>query len=207
MKKQLLLATICLVASLNARATLFNSGSSIGTIPDGNLAGVTFSGTASDFTAGWTVSQLTVGLDISGGIDGNLFAYLVAPNGTTVQLLDRPGVTGGNSFGNMISGMTITLADGGQTINASSDLFNTSVNYAPVAALSGFNGVVANGTWQLFFADQVTGGGTDTLNSWSLDITAVPEPVNVALGIFGVCVLVACGIRFWRRRQNRVQAG
>ena len=34
-----------------------------------------------------------------------------------------------------------------------------------------------------------------TLVSWSLDITAVPEPVNVALGILGGVCLVGLGVR------------
>jgi hypothetical protein len=36
----------------------------------------------------------------------------------------------------------------------------------------------------LFIAD-LSGGSVSMLNSFSLDITAVSEPVNVALGIFG----------------------
>ncbi len=49
---------------------------------------------------------------------------------------------------------------------------------------SKFGGDDPSGTWTLFFAD-VSSGGNATLDSWSLGITAVPEPVNVALGIFG----------------------
>jgi hypothetical protein len=44
------------------------------------------------------------------------------------------------------------------------------------------------------------GSGPSTLVSWSLDITAVPEPVNVALGIFAG-VLVVGGVA--RTRQVR----
>jgi hypothetical protein len=43
---------------------------------------------------------------------------------------------------------------------------------------------------------------TTTLNGWSLDITAVPEPVNVALGIFaglaGVVGLARLAVRKWQ---------
>ena len=41
----------------------------------------------------------------------------------------------------------------------------------------------SNGTWTLFLAD-LSAGAQSQLVSWELDITAVPEPVNVALGIF-----------------------
>jgi hypothetical protein len=51
--------------------------------------------------------------------------------------------------------------------------------------LASFNGMDPNGTWTLFFAD-LSAGNTSTLNGWSLDVTAVPEPVNVAMAILGV---------------------
>jgi len=38
-----------------------------------------------------------------------------------------------------------------------------------------------------------------TLNGWSLDITAVPEPVNVALVVFAVVLVSAGGIRRYSR--------
>jgi hypothetical protein len=50
-----------------------------------------------------------------------------------------------------------------------------------------------NGVWTLFFADVSGGGGTSQVNSWSLDLTAVPEPVNVALGVFGA-VFISFGL-------------
>jgi hypothetical protein len=48
----------------------------------------------------------------------------------------------------------------------------------------------------------VQGGGTATLNSWSLDITAVPEPVNVALGCFAGLFLVVSLVRSQRVRKR-----
>jgi hypothetical protein len=33
------------------------------------------------------------------------------------------------------------------------------------------------------------------LNGWTLDITAVPEPVNVALGVFAALLLAWGGLR------------
>jgi len=37
-----------------------------------------------------------VNLSVSGSYNGNLYAYLVAPNGTLVLLLNRPGSGSGN---------------------------------------------------------------------------------------------------------------
>jgi hypothetical protein len=52
-----------------------------------------------------------------------------------------------------------------------------------------YNGLNPNGTWTLFIAD-LSAGAQSQLVSWELDITAVPEPVNVALGIFAGVFLV-----------------
>ena len=49
-----------------------------------------------------------------------------------------------------------------------------------------------------------SGGGQSSLVSWSLDITAVPEPVTMALGIFASVFLVVIVVRS-RPVRNRVQ--
>jgi hypothetical protein len=48
-----------------------------------------------------------------------------------------------------------------------------------------------------------------TLVNWSLDITAVPEPVNVALGIFGGIFLLGglCRTQRVRNRLHRCRVG
>ena len=76
-------------------------------------------------------------------------------------------------------------------------MLNTS---ARTAFLSSFNGLDPNGTWTLFIAD-VSGGDQSTLVSWELDITAVPEPVTVALGIFGGLFAFLGAARLWRLRR------
>ena len=51
-------------------------------------------------------------------------------------------------------------------------------------SFANFNGLNPNGTWTLFIAD-LSAGDQSQLVSWDLNIIAVvPEPVNVALGIF-----------------------
>jgi subtilisin-like proprotein convertase family protein len=176
MKTQFTLAALAtlILTGVSARAGL-EPPSPGAAIPDGNLSGITFGQTLSDYASQATVSIVTVALNIAGGYDGNLYSYLVAPNGTMVVLLTPTANSG--------SGMNITLQDNATAINASSDL--SSGTYAASGTLANINGSAANGQWTLFVADEVTGGGTSTLNSWSLDITAVPEPVNVALGVFG----------------------
>ena len=173
-------------------ATVMNAGASlypIGSIPDGNPVGVSFTGNYDQAAPGATVSGLTVDLSISGGYNGNLYTYLVAPNGTMVLLLNQPGATIGNPFGYAGSGLNVTLSDTAAgsiqtTPETSGSTF--SGNYQAAGTLANFNGSVADGNWTLFFADETAGGGQAILNGWSLNITAVPEPTNIALVIFGV---------------------
>ena len=70
---------------------------------------------------------------------------------------------------------------------------------------TGFNGLNPNSTWSLVLWDNSTSGIENGLVGWSLDITAVPEPVNVALGIFaGVfLVVILVGSRPVRNRLHR----
>jgi hypothetical protein len=53
-----------------------------------------------------------------------------------------------------------------------------------------------NGGWVLFVAD-LSGGDVDhsMLNSWSVSVDPVPEPVNMALGIFGGLFAVIFAVR------------
>lgn len=171
-------ALALLAAAMNTEASLYP----IGIIPDGNPVGASFAGAYDQAAAGSTVGALTVSLDISGGYNGNLYAYLVAPNGTMVVLLNQPGATPGNPFGFAGSGLNVTLTDattyngnpvtGIQTTpETPGQIFSGTYNAA--GTLGTFNNSSANGSWTLFFADEVAGGGQATLNGWSLDITAV----------------------------------
>lgn len=64
-----------------------------------------------------------------------------------------------------------------------------------------FAGRNPNDTWTLFFADS-SALGENKLSGWSLDITAVPEPLNLALGLFGVVVAGAGGTRWYLQRRH-----
>ncbi len=69
--------------------------------------------------------------------------------------------------------------------------------------LNAFDSLNPNNTWTLFFAD-TSAGDEATIVSWSLDITAVPEPTNVALGIFAGLSL-AGGV--WRKYKKQSRTG
>jgi subtilisin-like proprotein convertase family protein len=190
-------------------------------IPDANANGLaSFGSIAMPYN---TIASLTVSLDITGGANGDLYAYLTGPNGGFAILLNRTGVSNNASaFGYSDAGFNVTLSDaaangdvhfyqnvstpnGGQLTGTwAPDGRNIDPMGSPAtfltagrtATLSSFGGTNPNGTWTLFVAD-LTSGGQATLVSWGLDITAVPEPSTVAMGLMGLAMLA--GFRRVRR--------
>ena len=213
MKKTLIAMSLLLTATW-AQATLsqtetFGSGGSYplvdsfgntasGAIPVGNPVGVAFGGDFSQTGFNSPVIGITVGLDISGGYNQGLYAYLVAPNGTVVVLLNRPG-TSVNPFGNTGAGMSVTLQDGASNGSINNTTTYVSGTYSAVGTLSSFDSSTANGEWTLFFADLTRGGGQSTLLNWSLDLTVVPEPVLMALATFVAMLMALAGLKWaWK---------
>ena len=211
-----MIATL-LAAATWAQATLTQSQSfSGGTIPDGSQVGTIFTGTFSQTGFNSPVLGANVSLDITGGYNGDLYAYLVAPNGTMVLLLNQPGVAV-NGFGASGAGMNLMLTDatgGNGAIQSVTSGGILSGNYNAAGTLANFNnsgpgGVsVANGTWTLFFADLGAGGGTgpSVLNGWSLELTVVPEPVTLALGAFALMLVSVAGLKWVRRMPGHGRA-
>ena len=170
-------------------------------IPDNNAAGVAFS---SGFSAtGLRISDIAVNIDVSGGWNGDLYAYLSHGSGYTV-LLNRVGAVNSGDDGYSTSGFNLLLAPV-STHPGIADIHSVAspssfpmayaadgrVSYTDTSrsrTLDGFLNGDPSGTWTLFFAD-LSPGAVSTLNGWSLDITTVPEPVNVALGWFGAVLL------------------
>lgn len=191
-------------------------------VPENTIFGLS-EGTNLTVTGG-NIQSVSVSLDISGGFNGDLYAYLDGPNGGYAVLLNRTGVSGGNMFGYADTGFNITLSDAAAnsvhfyqsdsySLNGSGQLEGTwqpdgeAINPdspaadftgAQTAMLSSFDDTDPNGTWTLFVAD-VGSGGEATLNSWSLSLTTavVPEPSTLALLVAGV------GMAGWRVRSSR----
>ncbi len=208
MKKIILLGTV-LASIVAANATIYttnwNSGfANAGVVPDNNFSGWSDSRSVSTMPAG-TFVGLTVDLQLTGGWNGDLYAYLVHSTGFSV-LLDRVGVgvSGVSAFGYGDAGMNVNLAATGSSIHSygGGNTFSASPTGSWLTdntsgSLASFLSTTPNGTWSLFIAD-LSGGGVTTVQSWGLqmDIVAVPEVetwVAAALaGAFGA---------FWLNRQ------
>ncbi len=187
-------------------------------IPDGNPIGMTstanFSGISGD------ISSVTVNLDITGGFNGDLYAYLAGPAGGFAVLLNRTGITAGNPYGYSDTGFNVTFSDGAPNIHlyqVESPTFDgggqltqtwapdgrnidplsmpaTFDSTSPTADLSSFTGDSADGTWTLFVAD-LSSGGQSTLASWGVAVVTTPEPQTWVLATGGMGLLLALNRR------------
>lgn len=227
MKASILLATVCLSAVLSAQGAFYtetyNSGfENSGNIPDGNINPWSDTRTLSGITD-LSITSVSVRLNVSGGYNGDLYAYL-SHGGVLVPLLNRVGVGTGDAFGYGDAGFNITLLDtalnnihlyqdvggyditggaswqpDGRTINPVTSL-PSAFDAAGTVNFGAYDGLNPNGDWSLVFADLSAGGGQASVVSWGLDITAVPEPTHIALGIFGSLWV---SVNLWRRWRGR----
>jgi hypothetical protein len=200
-------ATLYSLGNVNGSGTSLDQAIPVDQYPGGISSSINISGSADSLTS------LTVTLNISGGWNGDLYGYL-SHNGTLVTLLNFVGTGTGGAFqsaaGYSTSGFNnITLADlgaGGNIHNI--EVPESGVSYAPDGgSLSSFNGLNPDGTWTLFLADN-SAPDQSTLQGWNLSITAVPEPVTLALSIFGGLLLITWIVRYVvsRRAAPRQQA-
>ena len=179
-------------------------------VPDANFVGVADTRTVSSAILG--ITSVEVRLELSGGWNGDIYAYLNHSSGFSV-LLNRPGKRTGNLIGSGSSGFTITFSDAAaadvHTSLANSGLItgtyqpdartadpSTVLDTSPRAAfLSSFNGLSASGDWTLFVSD-TEAGDESILVGWGLTINGtVPEPGCMMLMLLGIA-----GVTMRRRR-------
>jgi hypothetical protein len=150
-------------------------------IPDNSPVGVGYGFTFGE--SGLTVDSLVLTINMSGGFNGDMYGYL-QHGGTLIELFNPASFSAGGASG---STLNLSLASGtglNSLGTATAANLANGLTYAASDNLNGFVNANPNGLWTLYFADQGAGDAM-TLNSFNLSITAVPEPVNVALGVFG----------------------
>lgn len=174
MKLKNFAAGLLFALAIPAQGALYWSDSTAGTIADNSIIGLTRSTTISD--PAWNVTGVTLTFTLSGGFGTDLTGYLRA--------------------GNLESSPSFDLTS---YLNGISLVPNTPTTYN-VNVGSSFIGINPNTTWTLFFADQGA-GGTTSFSGWSLDISAVPEPTEAALGLFGLVGGLAGLVRWQRNRR------
>jgi len=163
---------------MSAQGALYYSDSTPGTILDNNNIGLTRSTTISD--PAWSITSVILSFTLQNGFGSDLQGYLRMGN-----LESSPAF----SLNSYLSGLgTIPNSATPYTVDVTGSFLNLN----------------PNSSWTLFFADTSPGGQT-SFGGWTLDISAVPEPTNVALGVFaGVGGVV--GLVRWRKNRKLAQA-
>lgn len=198
-RKLLLLLGFC--SFFEVQAQTFSSGGSV-TVPDGvgvclggapALSSFTVSGAGISATTKITdPSAVTIRVNPShsGGFSADMTLELIAPNGSSVYLINRPSAN-----------TTCAPATSGTFIAANTLSFNSSFttpvpigsptpagNYKPTAgafypapgALDTFlTGKTVAGVWSIRAIDNYNGFGTGTISSWSIDFGATALPLNL----------------------------
>jgi subtilisin-like proprotein convertase family protein len=229
--KHILIAVLLSAGVLEVQAQTFTTNSysttSATDIPDANPVGTSETFNVSGLAG--TIANVQVQLDITGGFNGDLYAYLVSPQGQMAVLLNRVGLSASNPMGYGDAGFDITLdqnaangnihyyqtmlnpgggqltggwAPDGRNIDpqSSGSAFDNASLSAGLDVFNGLDGGSANGTWTLFIADVSVGGGIATLNHAAVSIMTVPEPRAVSLAaVSGVLILLAAQ----KKRFNR----
>lgn len=138
-------------------------------IPDGSPTGAT---STFEVTQDITLTDLNVNVQIQHTYVGDLLIQLTSPAGTTVTLLDRPGVPT-STFGCGDDDMNVDFDDESPQAleNYCAGTTPWYVGDAqPATPLSAFDGESSLGTWELFVSDNA-GADTGAILDWSLDAT------------------------------------
>lgn len=179
------------------------------TVPDNSTLG--WSDTRYIESTAGSILDVQVHLRISGGFNGDLYAYLAHESGFAV-LLNRPGRTAANPDGSFTTGIDAVFASAAgldaHVANSFAGTFQPDGrNVSPylvtdesprTALLTSFEGGDSWGYWTLFVAD-MSPMLESTVEEWGLVITAetlaIPEP-----GPLSIAALLA-GFALLKRRR------
>ncbi|MEZ4874702.1 MAG: HYR domain-containing protein [Flavobacteriaceae bacterium] len=150
-------------------------------IPDNDTNGVSTTLTVTD---DFIITDLNVDLDISHTWVGDIDVTLESPSGTTVTILDRPGVPA-STFGCSGNDILATLDDeAGSPVEDECGAGVPTINgsFTPNNPLSAFDGESTLGTWTLTVRDNA-GGDTGTINTWGISYSheVVSAPYEAVL--------------------------
>jgi hypothetical protein len=202
MKTKLLTLMAVLAALPAAQASLSWSWSGSSTIPDnspssGAAAGIYIPSTDSQLSGianPYVTGIASVGMTISGGWAGDYTVVLQHVNATgggsqslTLFSLLLGGAaanggiggTGANAFQLTSTGGTVDSTFGASSSSIANITGTYNLNFGTT-----FNNIAPTGDWILYVTDSQA-GSQGILTGWTLGLDVVPEPVNVALGIFG----------------------
>lgn len=176
-------------------------------IPDGDPSGLVQ--TLTPDTSIITLDSITVTVDLTGGWNGDLYAYLWH-GGKISVLMNRIGRTALNPAGSATGGLGVIFDHTAATdIHSAPGGFGSSINgtFQPdgrnihpndaldttprTAGLDVFTGDAATGEYRLYLVD-IASGEEASLVSWSIALTgtAIPEPSAILLSALALPLLL-----------------
>ena len=151
-------------------------------IPDATPGGVTSTLSIAEDVS---IFDIRVAVNVTHTWVGDLKISLTSPGGTTVDLLDQPGVPA-STFGCSIDNVAALFGDGfavNETVCPAGPPWpGAAPEIAPSSALAAFAGESTVGDWVLTISDNAA-GDTGGLDSWSLQVAETPSA--------GVCTVCA----------------
>ena len=116
---------------------------------------------------------------------------------------DGSGIQGQLVLGTGGSSTYVSFYPVATTTSGGNAIYDVTFSGSPGSPGVGFNGLNPNNAWSLELWDN-NGSVGNELVTWSLDINAVPEPVNVALGMFGGLAILWWGLGLcWKQPEVR----
>lgn len=146
-----------------------------GAIPDNNATGISSTATVSGVPG--PISSVRVRVNAAHTWVGDVAIRLTSPGGTTLTLLDRPGVPASGA-GCSNNNINVLFEDGAPDPESACDAAGSAAAWpvataGPVQAFSSLAGQNANGVWTLTVTDSAA-LDTGTLNSWELILDPAP---------------------------------
>ncbi len=126
-------------------------------------------------------NTILVAIDIMHSWIGDLSATLTSPSGTEITLFERPGYTGGNSYGCENDDIQVIFSN--SAVMTNDDFYNSCENsppaisgeFQPKDSFDAFEGEDLEGEWVLTITDAVGEDG-GKLDSWSIKICGESQP-------------------------------
>ena len=162
-----ILVSLFLVANATAVLHTYDSEDVPKAIPDRGWYSVGEAVSTLDVPDSFEIADVDVVLDISHDQNADLDVYLIAPNGTTVELFTDVGPFKKN--------FTNTTLDDEAAASIKSGSAPYTGSYQPEGTLANLDGSDAQGTWKLKIQDD-WGRNAGTLNSWGLIIDSTEPP-------------------------------
>lgn len=163
-----------------------NSGAISVVIPDNNFGGSSSTLNVNNIPSGAIITGIDVNLNINMTYNGDLALNLTAPNGKTLNLVNREGEAGAN-FTNTVVSSASTNAFPGQGVDSSNMTETWAADMAQgVGPVSSSSNALTwsqlystpNGNWKLSGRDYGTGDEA-TITNWSLTIYYTLNPTFV----------------------------